>query len=261
MKKVTSKDGTVIAYDQFGSGLPVILIDGALCSRDFGPMPKLAQLLAKNFTVINYDRRGRNESGDTKPYAMEREIEDIEALINKAGGPAFVVGISSGAALALAAATSGLNIAKLALYEPPFIVDDEGHHPPADSLERLKTMIAADRRADAVKFFMKDMIGLPSIGIFIMQIMPIFKKLKRAAHTLPYDITIMGDFSLPATKAASVKIPTLIAGGDKSQVTLQHAIKKLAEVMPDNTLQILKGQTHNVSPKVIAPVLTGFFNS
>jgi pimeloyl-ACP methyl ester carboxylesterase len=258
MKTVTSKDGTTIAYDQSGSGSPLILVDGALCSRAFGPMPELAKLMAENFTVINYDRRGRNDSADTMPYAAEREIEDIEALINVAGGSAFLFGISSGAALALAAAANGLNIPKLALYEPPFMVDEK-HQPPADSLEQLKTMIAENRRGDAVKFFMKDMVGVPSIVVFIMQLMPIFKKLKAAAHTLPYDVTILGDFSLPEKKAESVKIPTLISGGDKSQVSLQLAIKKLAEIMPNNQLTILKGQTHNVSAKVIAPVLTEFF--
>jgi pimeloyl-ACP methyl ester carboxylesterase len=261
MEKVTSKDGTTIAYDQSGSGLPLILVDGALCSRDFGPMPKLAQLLAANFTVIHYDRRGRNDSRDTQPYAVEREVEDIEALINAAGGSAFVFGISSGAGLALAAAASGLNIPKLALYEPPFMVDDEGHHPPADSLVQLQTMIAQDRRADAVKFFMKDMIGLPAIAIFIMKLLPVWKKLKGTAHTLPYDVAVMGDYSLPEKKAASVLIPTLISGGDKSQVTLQHAVKRLSEVMPNNQFEILKGQTHNVSEKALAPVLTDFFNS
>ena len=259
MAKVTSKDGTQIAYDKTGSGFPVILVDGALCSRDFGPMLKLAQLLAPNFTVINYDRRGRNESGNTKPYAAEREIEDIEALINEAGGSAFVFGISSGAALSLAAAASGLNIPKLALYEPPFMVDDEGHHPPVDSLEQLKAMIAQDRRADAVKFFMRDMVGVPAFVVFIMKLMPIFKKLKAVAHTLPYDVTILGDFSLPEKRAASVKTPTLVSGGDKSPASMQHAVKKLAEVIPGSKLEILKGQTHNVSEKVIAPVLTKFF--
>jgi pimeloyl-ACP methyl ester carboxylesterase len=261
MKQVTSKDGTIIAFDQSGSGPSLILVDGALCSRDFGPMPKLAALLAPHFTVINYDRRGRNQSGDTKPYAVEREIKDIEALINAAGGSAFVVGFSSGAALSIAAAASGLNITKLALYEPPFRVDDEGHQAPPDSLEQLKTMIAADRRADAVKFFIHNVVGLPSIAVFIMQLMPIFKKLKAAAHTLPYDLTILGDMTLPEKKAASIKIPTLIAGGDKSQVMLRHTVKKLSEVMPNNQLKILMGQTHNVSEKAIAPVLVEFFNA
>lgn len=261
MKKVVSKDGTSIAYDQIGSGFPLILVDGALCSRAFGPMPKLAKLLADNFTVINYDRRGRNESGDNKPYAPEREIEDIEALINAVGGSAFVFGISSGAALAIASAAQDLNIPKLALYEPPFMVDNEGHHPPADSEDQLKTMIAENHRGDAVKFFMKDMVGLPGIFIFIMKLMPVWPKLKGVAHTLPYDAAVMGDYSLPEKKAASVKIPTLISGGDKSQVSLQHAVKKLSEIMPNSRLQILKGQTHNVSEKVLAPILIEFFNS
>lgn len=259
MQKVISKDGTAIAYDKAGSGALLILVDGALCSRDFGPMPKLAKLLSENFTVINYDRRGRNESADTQPYAVEREIEDMEALMNDNGGTAHVFGISSGAALALGAAAYGLNIEKLALYEPPFMVNDEGHHPPADALQQLQVMVAGDRRADAVKFFMKDMIGLPGFAIFMMKLMPIWSKLKAVAHTLPYDVAILGNFALPEKKAAAVKTSTLISGGDKSQISLQHAVKRLSEVMPNSELKILKGQTHNVSAKVIAPVLTEFF--
>lgn len=259
MKKVISRDGTAIAYDKSGNGPLVILVDGALCSRAFGPMPKLAKIMKENFTVITYDRRGRNESSDTKPYAADCEIEDIEALIDDNGGSAFVVGFSSGAALALSAAACGLNIPKLALYEPPFMVDDEGHHPPSDSLKQLQNMIEENRRGDAVKFFMKDMVGLPGIFTLIMKCTPVWSKLKSVAHTLPYDTAVMGDYSLPEKKAASVKTPALISGGDKSPVTLQHAVKRLSEVMPNNELQMLKGQTHNVSVKVIAPVLTEFF--
>lgn len=258
MKKVFSKDGTAIAYEMAGNGPLVILVDGALCSRAFGPMPKLAKLLTENFSVITYDRRGRNESTDTKPYAAEREIEDIEALINSNGGSAFVVGFSSGAALALAAAASGLNIPKLALYEPPFMVDEQGHHPPSDSLQQLQKMIAENRRGDAVRFFIKDMVGLPGIFTFIMKLTPIWSKLKRVAHTLPYDTAVMGDYSLPEKKAASIKARTLIAGGDKSPLALQHAVAHLSQVMPNNELQMLKGQTHNVSVKVIGPVLIEF---
>jgi pimeloyl-ACP methyl ester carboxylesterase len=194
-----------IAYDLIGSGFPLILVDGALCSRAFGPVPKLAKLLAANLTVIHYDRRGRNESGDNQPYAPEREIEDIQVLINAVGGSAFVAGISSGAALAIASAAEGLNIPKLALYEPLLMVDDRGHHPPADSLVRLQTMIAENRRGDAVKFFMKGMVGLPGIFTLIMKPTPIWSKLKSVAHTLPYDTAVMGDYSLPEKKAASVK--------------------------------------------------------
>ncbi|HTI60155.1 alpha/beta hydrolase [Mucilaginibacter sp.] len=260
MTQVTSKDGTLIAYEKTGSGLPLILVDGALCSRDFGPMPKLAQFLAGSFTVFTYDRRGRNESGDTKPYAAEREVEDIEALINVAGGAAYVYGVSSGAALALAAAANGLNITKLALYEPPFDVSDEGHHAPADSLPQLKALITQDRRGDAVKYFMKDIIGIPPLVVFMMTLFPIWKKLKAVAHTLPYDITILDGFGLPVERAKSVRVRTLVSGGDKSQVLLQHAVKKLAEVIPNCELRMLKGQTHNVSEKAIGPVLVEFFN-
>jgi pimeloyl-ACP methyl ester carboxylesterase len=260
MKTVTSKDGTPIAYDKSGSGYPVILVDGALCSRAFGPMPKLAQLLSPHFTVINYDRRGRNGSGDTAPYAPEREIEDIEALIKEAGGSAFVAGVSSGAALALAAAASGLNIKKLALYEAPFMVDKSGHRPPVDSGAQLKAMIASNRRGDAVKFFMKDMVGVPALFVFIMRIMPIFSKLKAVAHTLPYDAAVMGDFSLPVKRAASVKVPTLLGGGEKSPASMQNAVKKLADAIPNSELKMFKGQTHNISVKVLAPALIAFFN-
>jgi len=254
-----SKDGTRIAYDKSGSGPLLILVDGALCSRAFGPMPKLAQLLTGNFTVVTYDRRGRNESSDTKPYAVEREIEDLEALINANGGSAFVTGFSSGAALALAAAAKGLNITKLALYEPPFTVD-ENHQPPADSLRQLQAMIAEDRRGDAVQFFMKDMVGVPGLIVFIMKLTPVWSKLKNVAHTLPYDVAILGDFSLPRERAASVKTSTLISGGDKSPASMQQAMKELSEVMPVGQLKMLKGQTHNVAGKAIAPVMIEFFS-
>ncbi len=256
-----SKDGTRIAYDKSGNGPLLILVDGALCSRAFGPMPKLAPLLTSNFTVITYDRRGRNESTDTQPYAVEREIEDLEALINANGGAAFVTGFSSGAVLALAGAAHGLNITKMALYEPPFMVDNDGHRPPADSQQQLQALITENRRGDAVKFFLKDMVGLPAFIVFMMKIMPVWSKLKNVAHTLPYDAAIVGDCSLPEKKAESVKVSTLISGGDKSPATMQQAVKKLSEVMPDSQLKMLKGQTHNVAAKAIAPVLIEFFES
>lgn len=255
-----SKDGTRIVYDKSGSGPLLILVDGALCSRAFGPMPKLAALLTDNFTVITYDRRGRNESGDTKPYIVEREIEDIEALINDNGGSAFVTGFSSGAALSLAAAAHGLNISKMALYEPPFMVD-AARQPPTDSLQQLQTMVAENRRGDAVKFFLKDMVGVPGIIVLIMKLTPVWSKLKNVAHTLPYDVAILGDFSMPRERAASVKTSTLISGGSKSPATMQQAMKKLSEAMPYSQLKMLKGQTHNVAGKAIAPVLIEFFKS
>ncbi|HVS93845.1 MAG TPA: alpha/beta hydrolase [Mucilaginibacter sp.] len=260
MATVTSKDGTVIAYEKLGSGLPLILVDGALCSRDFGPMPKLAPILAEHFTVFMYDRRGRNESGDTTPYAPERETEDLEALIREAGGSAYVYGISSGAALSLRAAASGLNILKLAIYEPPFEVPGAAGGAPADMLPQLKTMVAEDRRGDAVKYFMK-IVGVPSFGIFMMTLFPIWKKLKAVAHTLPYDIELMDGFKLPQEKAKAIKVPTLIMAGTKTSVSIQQAAKRLSELVPGNQFKMLNGQTHNVSEKAIAPLLIDFFSN
>ena len=259
MKKVISKDGTTIAFDQFGKGQPIILVDGALCSRSFGPMPKLAPLLAQHFTVFMYDRRGRGDSGDTAPYGPEREVEDIEALIKEAGGSASVFGISSGAGLALRAAERKLNITKLALYEPPFVAGKNGHKPPVDHEAHLKAMIASDRRGDAVKYFMTKMVGAPAIFAFVMQLMPAWKKLKAVAHTLPYDTAIMGDSTVPMERISFITIPTLIAGGGKSPATLRDAVNLVSEALPSGTLRILEGQTHNVKAEVLAPVLAEFF--
>lgn len=268
MKTVRSKDGTMIAYDQTGSGPPVILVDGALCSRAFGPMPSLAPILARHFTVINYDRRGRNQSGDTAPYTVDREVEDLAALIDAAGGSAFVLGVSSGAALALAAAASGVNITKLALYEPPYIANSNGangngkgsHQPPADSQEQLARLISAGRRGDAVKFFMIKMVGTPAIFGLILPLLPIWKKLKAAAHTLPYDAAVLGDFTVPAKRVASVAVPTLVMGGGKSPAPLRNAVESVADAVPNAQRLMLKGQTHNVALKVLAPVVEEFFS-
>lgn len=259
MKKAASKDGTTIAFEEMGEGEPIILVDGALCSRSFGPMPKLAPLLAQHFTVFMYDRRGRGASTDAASYAPEREVEDIEALITVAGGSAYVYGVSSGAALAIRAAANGARISKLGLYEPPFMVDANGHRPPADHEAQLKTLIASGRRSEAVKYFMTKMVGAPSIVAAFMSLLPMWSKLKAVAHTLPYDAAVMGDFSFPTARIASVKIPTLIMGGSKSQVVLQKAVQAVAQTLPHGTLRVLKGQTHNVKAEVLAPVLVGYF--
>jgi pimeloyl-ACP methyl ester carboxylesterase len=256
-----SKDGTTVAYDKKGRGFPVILIDGALCSRDMGPMPGLSELLSPEFTVIHYDRRGRNDSGDTAPYSVEKEIEDIDALIKAAGGEADVFGISSGAVLAMTAVSRGLAIRKLAIYEPPFSVDKNAHITPADSEAKLKKLISDNDRSGAVTFFLKDMVGLPAILTYVMRIFPVWFKLKRVAHTLPYDAAVMGDFTLPRDMISSIKIPTLVASGEKSPEGLKSAVRAVAGIIPNHKSEELKGQTHNVSPKVLAPILTQFFKS
>ena len=260
MNKVISKDGTIISYKKIGNGKPIILIDGALCYSSFGPMPKLAPRLAKHFTVYYYDRRGRGDSTDIKPYSVEREVEDIEALIKEAGGSAFVFGISSGAALGLKAAKRKLNIPKLALYEPPFVWDKNSGKPAVDHEAALKKILAADQRGKAVKYFMVDMVGAPAIVAFIMQLMPMWKKLKVIAHTLPYDSAIMGNWSVPEEEISSIIIPTLISGGAKSPATLRNPVELIAKLLPNGTLKVLEGQTHNVGADVLAPILIEYFS-
>lgn len=260
--RVTSKDGTLIAFSKIGQGAPLILVDGAMCYRGFGPMPKLAPLLAPHFTVYSYDRRGRGESGDTRPYAVTREVEDIEALINQAGGSAYVFGVSSGAALALEAANYGLSIPKLALFEAPFIVDDSRTPIPSDFLERLNALVASERRGDAVELFMK-LVGVPAIFIAIMRFTPAWSKLKAIAHTLPYDITIVQDNqrgkSLPVRRWEFATVPTAVLEGGKSPEWMRNAMRELAQGLPNATLRTLEGQTHMVKPKVLAPALKEFF--
>jgi pimeloyl-ACP methyl ester carboxylesterase len=262
MKRVISTDGTPIAFERSGNGDPVILVDGALCSRSFGPMAKLAPLLAPHFTVFTYDRRGRNDSGDTLPYAIEREMEDLDALIHEAGGSACVLGLSSGAALALEAANRRLAIKKLALYEAPFIVDASRPPLPDDYLTRLNELIASDRRGDAVKMFMKT-VGVPAVFIAMMRLMPIWKKLKAVAHTLPYDISIVKENQrgkpLSPGRWASVTVPTLVVDGGKSPAWIRHATKAVADALPNAQHRTLEGQTHNVAATALSPVLMEFF--
>ena len=257
MSHVISKDGTHIAYERLGSGPPLILIDGAMCSRAFGPAPKIAALLQQHFTVYWYDRRGRGESGDTQPYASAREVEDVVALIEAAGGSAFVFGQSSGAALALATAASGARIPKLAVYEPPFMVDD-ARYAEVDHAGNLRALVAADDRGGAVKYFMR-MVNVPAPFIFMMQLMrSVWRQLKAVAHTLPYDMAIMGDWQIPA-RFATLSTPTLAMYGGKTQTRLRRAIEELVNILPNAREQVLPGQTHNVNAAVLVPALVAYF--
>jgi len=211
--KVFSKDSTAIAFDRMGYGPPLILIDGALCYRGMGQSGQLAELLAPHFTVFTYDRRGRGASGDTPPYAVEREVEDITALLGEAGGTAFVWGTSSGAVLALEAANRLSGIKKLALYEVPFIADNT-RPTTEDGWNRISGAVAADRQSDAVKLFLQ-LVGVPAFVRALMPLMiPVWSKLKAVAHTLPYDGAIVRDNQrgkpLPASRWASVTIPALV---------------------------------------------------
>ena len=264
MNTVRSADGTSIAYTKAGQGPPLILVDGALCSRSFGPMPKLAARLTPHFTVYTYDRRGRGASGDTPPYAAGREVDDIEALaeLAGAGGAVLVHGTSSGAALALEAAKRIPAIGRLAVYEPPFIVDGTCAPMPDDYLPRLSRLVADERRTEAVKMFMR-FVGTPAIFTAVMPLTPVWPKLKAVAPTLPYDITIIQDHQrgTPFTPAewAGVKIPTLVAAGGKSPAWMTNGTRALADALPDAQYQTLPGQNHMVKPQAIAPLLTEFF--
>lgn len=260
MNQVISKDGTAIAFERSGRGKPLIVVDGALCSRSFGPAPKLSQQLARDFTVFTYDRRGRGASGDTQPYAKQREVEDIDALIREAGEPAFVLGLSSGGALALEAAASGLEIAKLAVYEPPFMLEDTERH--AAHGPELAVLIMEGNRAGALTYFMRKMVGIPAFFVTLMRLMPgVWSKLKAVAHTLPYDAAVMGDYSVPTRRLASVTVPTLAIDGEKTDARLTRAVLAVSRAVPRAERKTLKGQTHNVKPEVLAPVLVEFFST
>jgi pimeloyl-ACP methyl ester carboxylesterase len=261
MSQVTSKDGTPIAYERLGKGPPLILVDGALCSRAFGPMPKLAPLLAREFTVYIYDRRGRGESGDTPPYTKDREVEDLAALITAAGGAAAMVGLSSGAALALEAAAARLPVTRVVAYEPPYLEPD-GETRGQVHEARLQELVAAGDRGGAVRYFMRAMVHVPAPFVLLMRFMPgLWRKLTAVAHTLPYDSAVMGDFTVPARRLHAVGIPTLVLHGSKTDPRLKRAAGAVAGVIAGAQAKTLDGQTHNVSAAVLAPAVVEFLRS
>jgi pimeloyl-ACP methyl ester carboxylesterase len=257
LQYVTSKDGTTIAYDRLGDGPPVVLVSGG--SVDRSSNAGLAEQLASDFTVFNYDRRGRGPSGDTQPYTIEREIEDIDAVIGAAGGSAGLYGTSSGAALALLATAAGSPVTKLALWEPPYIVDDSRPRPPADTAKIYRDLVAQDRRGDAVEYFMAKVVGMPEEFVASARSQPWWQWTEGLAHTLAYDAEIMGDYSLPVDKITSVKVPTLVLVGAASFDFFGPTAKALVEALPNAEVKTLEGQEHNVDPTVLAPVLAEFF--
>jgi hypothetical protein len=262
MSSVISKDGTRIAFSRVGAGPALILVDGALCYRASGPSGPLASALNSHFTVFTYDRRGRGESGNTSPYAIEREVEDLDALIGAAGGHAYVYGVSSGAVLALEAASRGARIDKLALYEAPFVVDNSREPIPGDFLARVHDALDRQRRGDAVRLFMK-LVGVPGIFITMMRFMPAWSRLTAVAHTLPYDITLVKDHEqgkpLPRTQWAGATSPTLVMDGGKSPAWMRNAMRALADVLPRATYRTLPGQTHMINAKAHVAPLVEFF--
>ncbi len=257
MDTVISKDGTTIAFDRLGSGPAVILVSGG--SVDRSSNAGLAANLAADFTVFNYDRRGRGPSGDTPPYAVEREVEDVAAVADAAGGSAYLYGSSSGAALALIAARHLPGaIKKLALWEPPYILDPAAR-PPADQVAQYNAMLAEGRRGDAAQYFMEQVVHMPAEFVASARSQPWWAATEALAHTLPYDGTIMGDYSLPVDLAAAVMIPTLVLDGGASFGFMGPTADALADVLPNGQRRTLAGQEHNIDPNVLAPALKEFF--
>ena len=246
MPTTTSRDGTIIAYSVQGSGPALVLVDGALCSRAFGPMPGYAKALADSYTVYWYDRRGRGESGDTPVYAVAREVEDLAAMLQVAGGSAFVLGTSSGAALALQGAIAGLPIRKLLMYEPPYTPVPAGGKTAAQHAEALRGLVQREERGAAVRYFMCDVVGLPRLIGWLFALFPMWPKLKAVANTLPYDLAILADVDILGPRAQGVKVPTMVAGGSKSPAPLQQAVTRVAAAIPAATLKWVDGQTHDL---------------
>jgi pimeloyl-ACP methyl ester carboxylesterase len=261
MNTVTSKDGTRIAYDKVGDGPAVILVGGALSARQSWSGPDLAQRLAPHFTVYNYDRRGRGDSGDTLPYAVAREIEDLEALIDAAGGAAALYGHSSGGSLALeAAAALGRKVSRVAVYEAPYDDAPQARQAWQGYIRQLTELLAAGRRGDAVALFMQ-YVGTPAAQIAGMRQAPFWRGLEALAPTLAYDHTaILGaDPAVPFERVAGITAPALVMAGDASAPFLLVTAQTLSQAMPHARLRTLSGQTHNVSSEVLAPVLAEFF--
>jgi pimeloyl-ACP methyl ester carboxylesterase len=262
VEKTKSRDGTAIAFERLGDGQPVIVVGGATCDRAM--TRPLAKQLAHQFTVFNYDRRGRGDSGDTAPYAVEREIEDIGALIDEAGGTAFVYGHSSGAGLALHAAALDLPITRLVLHEPPFVPDsEEERRISREYAEKLEIILAEDRRGDAVELFMTT-VGMPREMVEGMRHdPPTWAGLEEIAPTLAYDSAVMGDVSrggtIPADLLGAVTVPALVLCGGASPAWMIDVGRQVADAMPKGRLGILEGQEHVVAPEVLVPVLAEFF--
>jgi pimeloyl-ACP methyl ester carboxylesterase len=256
---VTSKDGTRIAFEKTGKGPAVILVGGALSDRNGGK--GLAALLAGHFTVYCVDRRGRGESGDAKTYAVDREIEDVAALIDDAGGSAYLYGVSSGAALSLqtAARLGKARVPKLALYEPPYSSDEPKKKEEfAAQKRRVEELVKTGRPGDAAAYFLSA-IGTPPEALEKLKASPQWPMMAKIDFTLAYDYAVLGDGTVPQAVARAVVVPVLVLDGEKTMEFMHATADRVAELIPGAKRKTLKGQTHQAAPEVTAPVLIEFF--
>lgn len=255
-KETVSRDGTPIAYERYGDGPAIILVGGAMCTG--ATLAPLGEALSDRFGAVSYDRRGRGDSGDTAPFAVAREVEDIAALIEASGGGAALYGISSGGALALEAAASGLPVSKVAVYETPFAVYEGGGKERQEYTERLTELLGQDRRGDAVELFMA-IAGMPPEMIAGARRSPAWPHMEAIAPTLAYDNAAMGDGLVPRARLAAVTVPLLAIAGGASPEWMREAARTVADAAPDGTYRMLDGQSHMVDPQALAPLLTEFF--
>jgi pimeloyl-ACP methyl ester carboxylesterase len=258
MNIVESHDGTTIAYDRTGTGPSLVLVVGAFCDRN--TTRSVTKVLSPDFTVYEYDRRGRGASGDAAVYAVEREVEDLAAVADAAGGAPLVFGHSSGAVLALEAAARGVPMAKLVAYEPPYIVDDSRPRPGADLADRLAALVSAGRRGDAAKLFLTEAVGVPPEAVAMIEGSPDWPGMTALAHTLAYDIAACGRANeLPAGRLAGIDVPTLVLGGGNSPEWFHNTVRAVADTVPDAQLRFLAGQDHRAADDVLAAALRDFF--
>ncbi|WP_326565628.1 alpha/beta hydrolase [Amycolatopsis rhabdoformis] len=263
MPTTVSTDGTTLGYTRIGTGPALVLVDGAMCYRGSTPNDAIAKELAGRFTVFTYDRRGRGESGNTLPYSVEREVEDLAAIVKEAGGEAGLFGISSGAVLALEAAHRGVPVNRVAVYEPPFVVDGTREALTAGYTAKLEKAVADGNSGEAVRLFMRVGVGLPGPMVAMMRLMPAWPKLKRVAFTLPYDNAVMDGNQagrpLPDERWSGIAAPSLVVDGGKSPQWMRNGVAQLAQRLPGSTYRTLPGQTHLVKAQALAPVLAEFF--
>ena len=257
MDTVRSADGTVIAYDLAGAGPALIVSVGAFCTRHtFAAPPELRQ----HFTVVTYDRRGRGDSGDTEPFAPEREYEDLAAVAAAAGPePPLVFGHSSGAAIALRAAAAGMPLAAVAAYEAPFRNEDTPR-PAVDPAAHIRDLVRAGRREEAVRFWMADVVRLPADLVAQALGAPWAKAMEALTPTLPYDLAVAGG-GVPTAELAKITAPVLVLGGANSAEWFRRSVAAQAAAIPGARLQMIDGYDHNAPPEVITPILTEFFGT
>ena len=260
MQTVTSSDGTRIAYDVYGEGEPIILVEGAFCGRHFGPTNKLAAELGKHFRVYHYDRRARGDSGPSTDYRLDRELEDLRAMLAEAGGSAALVGFSSGACLAIEAAAAGLPVTRLAFYEPPYMVGPKARKVPADFEAAVQQLVADGRNGDAVAYFMTKLIGMPSIFLLPMKFTRMWPVLSAQAPSLPFDMAAVNGFKAPLERMRRIGVPTLAMHGSKTMPVLVDSTALCARTIPGAGHVVLPGQTHEVKADAIAPELIRFFS-